>query len=104
MEALETRDRRPPMNNALLVLRIVVELLLMGQWLQKLVPPGCSPPLVHAAGHRGTGAWIETIGIRPAVVAAVLAGSADLSRVFSFAVGLITPVGSALVGAVLFTS
>ena len=44
------------MNTALLVLRIIPGLLLMGHGLQKLVPPGYSPPLLHAAGHRGTGA------------------------------------------------
>ena len=62
------------MNTALLVLRIIPGLLLMGHGLQKLVPPGYSPPLLHAAGHRGTGAGFESLGIRPAVAAAVLAG------------------------------
>jgi hypothetical protein len=57
------------MNTALLVLRIIPGLLLMGHGLQKLVPPGHSPPLLHAAGHRGTGAGFETLGIRPAVAA-----------------------------------
>src|SRR4051794_33331072 len=42
------------MNTALLVLRIIPGLLLIGHGLQKLVPPGYSPPLLHAAGHRGT--------------------------------------------------
>ena len=63
------------MNTALLALRIIPGLLLMGHGLQKLVPPGYSPRLLHAAGHRGTGAGFESLGIRPAVVAAVLAGS-----------------------------
>ena len=52
------------MNTALLVLRIIPGLLLMGHGLQKLVPPGYSPPLLHAAGHRGTGAGFESLGIR----------------------------------------
>src|SRR4051794_40802293 len=72
----KTRDRRSPMNTALLVLRIVSGLLLMGHGLQKLVPPGYSPPLLHAAGHRGTGARLPSLAIRPAVAAAVLAGPA----------------------------
>jgi putative oxidoreductase len=55
------------MNTALLVLRIIPGLLLMGHGLQKLVPPGYSPPLLHAAG-------------------------------------LLTPVGTALVGAVMITA
>src|SRR5918994_2643004 len=80
IEAQDTRDRRSPMNTALLVLRIVPGLLLMGHGLQKLVPPGYSPPLLHAAGHRGTGAGFESLGIRPAVGAAVLAGSGRAGR------------------------
>ena len=82
------------MNTALLVLRIVPGLLLMGHGLQKLVPPGYSPPLLHAAGHRGTGAGFESLGIRPGVVAAVLAGSAELVAGFSLAAGLLTPAGT----------
>jgi putative oxidoreductase len=92
------------MNTALLVSRIIPGLLLMGHGLQKLVPPGYSPPLLHAAGHRGTGAGFESLGIRPAIVAAVLAGSAELVAGFSFAAGLLTPVGTALVGAVMITA
>jgi putative oxidoreductase len=92
------------MNTALLVLRIIPGLLLMGHGLQKLVPPGYSPPLLHAAGHRGTGAGFESLGIRPAVVAAVLAGSAELVAGFSLAAGLLTPVGTVLVGAVMITA
>ena len=67
---------------------------LMGHGLQKLVPPGYSPPLLHAAGHRGTGAGFESLGIRPAVAAAVLAGSAELAAGFSLAAGLLTPAES----------
>ena len=92
------------MNTALLVLRIIPGLLLMGHGLQKLVPPGYSPPLLHAAGHRGTGAGFESLGIRPAVMAAVLAGSAELVAGFSLAAGLLTPVGTVLVGAVMITA
>jgi putative oxidoreductase len=92
------------MNTALLVFRIIPGLLLMGHGLQKLVPPGYSPPLLHAAGHRRTGAGFESLGIRPAVVAAVVAGSAELVAGFSFAAGLLTPVGTVLVGAVMITA
>ena len=92
------------MNTALLVLRIIPGLLLMGHGLQKLVPPGYSPPLLHAAGYRGTGAGFESLGIRPAVMAAVLAGSAELVAGFSLAAGLLTPVGTVLVGAVMITA
>src|SRR4051794_39496516 len=66
--------------------------------------PGYSPPLLHAAGHRGTGAGFESLGIRPAVPAAVLAGSAELAAGFLLAAGLLTPVGTVLIGAVMITA
>src|SRR5215217_5300529 len=93
IEAQDTRDLRSPMNTALLGLRIIPGLLLGGHGLQKLAPPGYSPPLLHAAGHRHTGAGFESLGIRPAVVAAIVAGSAELVAGLSFAAGLLTPVG-----------
>src|SRR4051794_21030473 len=93
------RDRRSPMNPALLVLRIVSGLLLMGHGLQKLVPPGYSPPLLHAAGHRGTGAGFESLGIQPAVAAAVLAGSAEPAAGAPLAARLLPPGGPRLVRA-----
>ena len=39
------------MNTALLVLRIIPGLLLMGHGLQKLVPANYSPPLLRAAAR-----------------------------------------------------
>ena len=92
------------MNTALLVLRIIPGLLLMGHGLQKLVPPSLSPPLLHAAGHRGMAAGFESLGIRPGLMAAVLAGTAELAGGLSIAAGLLTPVGTVLVGAVMITA
>ena len=63
------------MNTALLVLRLVPGLLLIGHGLQKLVPARFSPPLLHANGLRATGAGFEQLGIRPgAGLATVLLG------------------------------
>jgi uncharacterized membrane protein YphA (DoxX/SURF4 family) len=42
------------MSTALLVLRVVPGILLIGHGLQKLVPPRYSPPLLHAMGHQST--------------------------------------------------
>ena len=53
------------MNTALLVLRIIPGLLLMGRGLQQLVPPGYSPPLLHAPVIAERGGF-ESLGIRPA--------------------------------------
>ncbi len=63
------------MNTALLVLRVVPGVLLIGHGLQKLVAPRFSPPLLHANGPRATGAAFEQIGIRPA---ALLAGLSEV--------------------------
>jgi putative oxidoreductase len=92
------------MNTALLVLRVVPGLLLIGHGLQKLVPPRFSPPMLHAMGHQATASGFEQIGIRPGLPAAVLAGAAEILGGFSLAAGLLTPVGTILVGAVMTTA
>ena len=75
------------MNTALLVLRVVPGLLLIGHGLQKLVPPRYSPPLLHAMGHRATASGFEQLGIRPGLPAAVLAGCAEILGGFSLGAG-----------------
>lgn len=92
------------MNTALLVLRLVPGLLLMGHGLQKLVPPDYSPPLLHSSGHRATAGSFEQLDIRPGLAAAVLAGTAELVAGFSLAAGLLTPVGTILAGGVMTTA
>jgi putative oxidoreductase len=92
------------MNTALLVLRVVPGLLLIGHGLQKLVPPKFSPPLLHAMGHRATASGFEQLGIRPGLPAALLAGSAEILGGFSIAAGLLTPVGTILIAAVMTTA
>jgi putative oxidoreductase len=91
-------------NTALLVLRLVPGLLLMGHGLQKLVPPEYSPPLLHSNGHRATAGGFEQLGIRPGMAAAVLAGLAELVAGFSLAAGLLTPVGTILAAGVMTTA
>jgi uncharacterized membrane protein YphA (DoxX/SURF4 family) len=49
------------MNTALLVLRVVPGILLIGHGLQKLVPPRYSPPLLHAMGHEATASGFEQL-------------------------------------------
>jgi putative oxidoreductase len=91
-------------NTALLVLRVVPGVLLIGHGLRKLVPARFSPPLLHANGLQATGAAFEQIGIRPGVVSALLAGSSEVIGGFSLGAGLLTPVGTILVGAVMTTA
>jgi putative oxidoreductase len=92
------------MNTAFLVLRVVPGVLLIGHGLQKLVPERFSPPLLHANGLRATGAGFEQIGIRPGVAAALLAGLSEVTGGFSLGAGILTPVGTILVGAVMTTA
>jgi putative oxidoreductase len=92
------------MNTALLVLRVVPGILLIGHGLQKLVPPRYSPPLLHAIGHQATASGFEQLGIRPGLPAALLAGTAEILAGFSLGAGLLTPVGTILVGAVMTTA
>lgn len=92
------------MNTALLVLRLVPGLLLIGHGLQKLVPARFSPPLLNANGLRATGAGFEQLGIRPGVPAALLAALSEVLGGFSLAAGLLTPVGTILIGAVMTTA
>jgi putative oxidoreductase len=92
------------MNTALLVLRVIPGVLLIGHGLQKLLPGRFSPPLLHANGLRATGAGFEQIGIRPGVAAALLAGLSEVIGGFSLGAGLLTPVGTILVGAVMTTA
>jgi putative oxidoreductase len=92
------------MNTALLVLRVVPGILLIGHGLQKLVPPKYSPPLLHAMGHKATASGFEQIGISPGLPAALLAGVAEILGGISLGAGLLTPVGTILIGATMTTA
>jgi len=92
------------MNTALLVLRLVPGMLLIGHGLQKLVPAKYSPPLLHAVGHDATARGFERLGIRPGQAAALLSGSAEILGGFSLAAGLFTPVGTILIAADMTTA
>jgi len=60
-------------NTALLVLRLVPGLLLIGHGLQKLVPAKYSPPLLQAIGPRAAAGFFEQLGLRPALLSVVVA-------------------------------
>ena len=92
------------MNTALLVLRLVTGVLFIGHGLQKLVPPKYSPPLLRAFGLQATADGFDGLGMRPALPAALLAGTAELVGGFSIAAGLLTPIGTLLITAVMTTA
>jgi putative oxidoreductase len=88
-------------NIALLVLRLVLGLLFMGHGLQKLVSPRIAPKFLAANGPRGTGGFFDQMGMRPGILLAVLAGLGELVGGFSIASGLLTPIGTAVLAAVM---
>jgi putative oxidoreductase len=86
------------MNLGLLVLRLVVGLLFMGHGAQKLFG------WFGGHGPDGTGAFFESIGLRPGRRNALAAGASELVGGALLALGLLTPVGAALLTATMLTA
>lgn len=74
--------------SGLLLLRLVVGLLLVGHGAQKLFG------WFGGYGPKGTGAWMESVGIKPGVFMAVSAGLMELLGGVLFALGLLTPLAA----------
>jgi|tagenome__1003787_1003787.scaffolds.fasta_scaffold20498053_2 putative oxidoreductase len=83
------------MDLALLILRLVVGLLFVGHGAQKLFG------IWGGHGLAGTAGFFDAIGLRPGRMHAPAAGAAELGGGALIALGLLTPVGSALVIAVM---
>lgn len=79
------------MDLGLLIIRLVVGVTFMGHGAQKLFG------WFGGYGPKGTGGWLESIGVRPGVPMAIMAGLAELVGGFLFAAGLLTPVGASLI-------
>jgi putative oxidoreductase len=95
---METEKEVSRMNIALLVLRIVVGGLLAGHGLQKLLG------WFGGNGPRGTAAFFEAVGLRPALPLVVVAGSAELVGGLLLGFGLFVPVAALLIVAVMTTA
>lgn len=89
------------MDIAMLVLRLVPGVLFMGHGLQKLVPAKLSPPLLQAQGPQAIANGLRQMGLEPALVLALVAGAAEVGGGFLIASGLVTPLGTALLAAVM---
>jgi putative oxidoreductase len=83
------------MELGLLVLRAVVGLLFAGHGAQKLFG------VFGGHGLQGTGAFMESLGLRPGRRNAALAGGAEVTGGALFALGLLTPLAAALLIAVM---
>ncbi|MGE5701953.1 MAG: DoxX family protein [Clostridia bacterium] len=79
------------LNLGLLLIRLVVGISFMGHGAQKLFG------WFGGYGLKGTGGWLESIGIRPGVLMAFLAGAAELVGGLLFAEGVFTPVAALLI-------
>lgn len=79
------------MNTGLLLLRLLPAALLTGHATQKLFG------WFRGGGPAGSGALFETWGFRPGPAMATVAGCCELAGAASAALGLLTPLGCAVV-------
>lgn len=86
------------MNLGLLIIRLVVGLLFVGHGAQKLFG------WFGGYGLKGTGGWLESIGVKPGVLMALLAGLAEVAGGLLLAAGLWMPVAAALIVAVMLVA
>ena len=86
------------MNLGLLAIRVVVGLLFVGHGAQKLFG------WFGGQGPAGTGAFFESLGLRPGRQIALAAGAAEIAGGILFAAGLVTPLGAALISAVMLVA
>lgn len=79
------------MDLGLLMIRLVIGLTLAAHGTQKLFG------WFGGYGLKGTGGWLDSIGIKPGVLMALLAGLAELVGGLLFAAGVGTWVGAILI-------
>jgi putative oxidoreductase len=75
----------------LLLVRVVVGVLFIGHGAQKLFG------WFGGYGPKGTGGWMESVGIKPGVLMAVFAGLLELVGGTLLTVGLFTPLAGILI-------
>jgi putative oxidoreductase len=75
----------------LLVIRLIVGLTFAGHGTQKLFG------WFGGHGLKGTGEWLESIGVKPGILMALVAGLAEFIGGLLFAAGLWLPVAAALI-------
>ncbi|WP_124727664.1 DoxX family protein [Staphylospora marina] len=82
----------------LLLIRLVIGLTFVGHGLQKLFG------WFGGGGLKGTGAWLESLGIRPGTGMALLAGLAETVGGLLFAAGSFLWVSAVLLSAVMLVA
>jgi putative oxidoreductase len=86
------------MDLAFFILRLTTGLLLAGHGAQKLFG------WFGGQGLRGTAGWLSTMGFRPGVLWALLAGVLELGGGLLFALGLFTPLGTLMIATSMLTA
>lgn len=79
------------MDIGLLTVRLVIGLLFIGHGAQKMFG------WFGGYGLKGTGGWLESIGVKPGVLMAFMVALFEIVGGLSFALGLWLPVGAALI-------
>jgi putative oxidoreductase len=79
------------MSIGLLIIRLVMGVAFMGHGAQKLFG------WFGGYGLKGTGGWMESLGIKPGVTMALLAGLAEFVGGALFVLGLLTPLAGIMI-------
>ncbi|NEU31791.1 DoxX family protein [bacterium LRH843] len=79
------------LDTGLLIIRLVIGLSFVGHGAQKLFGS------FGGHGLKGTGGWFESIGMKPGVTLALLAGLSEFVGGALFALGLFTPLAGILI-------
>src|SRR5258708_37856832 len=96
--AVSFEEQEVPMDIGLLVIRAIVGLTLASHGAQKLFG------FFGGHGAAATGARFETIGFRPGLFFAILAGLGEIGGGLGLALGLLTPRSSAVVLATMLVA
>jgi putative oxidoreductase len=79
----------------LLLIRLVIGLLFIGHGSQKLFG------WFGGYGLKGTGDWMDSLGLKPGMTMALLAGLTELIGGILFALGLLTPLAGLMIAATM---
>jgi putative oxidoreductase len=79
----------------LLLIRLVIGLLFIGHGAQKLFG------WFGGYGLKGTGGWMDSLGLKPGVTMALLAGLTELIGGVLFVLGLLTPLAGLMIAATM---
>ncbi|MEY2194713.1 DoxX family protein [Neobacillus sp. BF23-41] len=83
------------MSIGLLIIRLVVGVSFMAHGAQKLFG------WFGGYGLKGTGGWMESLGMKPGVMMALMAGFAELMGGLLFTLGLLTPLAGIMIAATM---